>query len=133
MRALGVERARSDVRGWTRWWLILSDQAIPHRATVALFDVRPLVWSRAGAPSQASEGAIEAGVHATWRKRRFAAVLVVNAGVHRVRHPRNTLGTPQIPSETALGRSVSLDAIFSSCISALDFRADSGLRGVGCA
>ena len=133
VRALGVERARSDVRGWTRWWLILSDQAIPHRATVALFDVRPLVWSRAGAPSQASEGAIEAGAHATWRKRRFAAVLVVNAGVHRVRHPRNTLGTPQIPSETALGRSVSLDAIFSSCISALDFRADSGLRGVGCA
>ena len=53
VRALGVERARSDVRGWTRWWLILSDQAIPHRATVALFDVRPLVWSRAGAPSHA--------------------------------------------------------------------------------
>ena len=31
------QAAPADARGQTRWWLILSDQAIPHRATVALF------------------------------------------------------------------------------------------------
>ena len=31
------QAAPADARGRTRWWLILSDQAIPHRATVALF------------------------------------------------------------------------------------------------
>eukprot|EP01043_Picozoa_sp_COSAG02_P001853 COSAG02_NODE_40_length_47766_cov_88.053119_18_plen_80_part_00 len=44
--AVGVERRMLNARGRTRWRLILSDQAIAHLATVALFWFRPLVLCR---------------------------------------------------------------------------------------